>query len=79
MATRRLITLDEVEKMLVFKGISLSSASLEDEPKLSIGEIEKRMLDGEVLVVEESGFKDPGPDYTKVFLGAQEILHIEGY
>lgn len=50
-----------------------------DKLLISKEDILKRMDAGEMLVYEESGFKDPGKDWTALYLNGERVGYWEGY
>lgn len=47
--------------------------------KINMDEVYERILKGQHLVLEESAFDDPGPDYSRVLLGGEPIAEWPGY
>jgi len=72
MPMRRDIAFVEFER--IFKGMHKS-------PTMPLEDIKKAVLEGKKLTLEESGFSDPGPDYSAVYLEGvpTSILYIPGY
>ena len=52
---------------------------LKDALNIDFAEVEKRVLAGEELVLEETVFSDAGSDYTALYLNNTNIAYIPGY
>lgn len=68
MAVRKIATMTEVH------GFD-EAGKLKITPK----EISERVGRGERLEYEESQFSDPGPDYTALYFGQDQVGYWEGY
>ena len=68
MPQKKNITIAQFEEMTRFR-----------KPLKPIEEIKEAVEKGEELVLEESSFSDPGPDYSAVYLGNTNVLYIPGY
>ena len=41
--------------------------------------LERAVVSGIPIVLEESSFSDPGKDYSALYAGSEQVLYIAGY
>ena len=68
MAKRRPATLDDAKTFSAFGMLQINMEALE-----------ARLASGSSLEIEESEFKDPGPDYSALLLDGARIGYWRGY
>lgn len=78
MATKKEVTLEKALDLLNWASNEFVPKAFQDEKKKRL---EQASADGKKLILEESQFNDPGPDYSALYIEGEStsVVYISGY